>query len=417
MGRPLQIDDDDCDVEFPSVVDEERGAKDTGLESRANPSPTPSPLLLNIEILRCVGQASKARKTLVNYDPLISIDAHFEACMASLPLALEPDSVIDPRSAAPVISLQNTRLVLHRQNLSPANSFESRRTALDNCLAISRDTARFLSRLTSNGSPRAVHSGDTLPDPQALVPVASALFCTHIWRCTLFLCFRGYYREAHTCARVLAAIGDLRAVNSACGTYLAFFINLLLERRQRERRESIEMDEEMLAYVSGDLQGDPQVAWVWQTPSSSVDQSVGSILTTSSAHEPEAPRPIQPENSSDTEASLSSMYEKQAEPLAEPRQPARRETLPATLDPVGQQHQYGPSASLGRADDAIASAGSWDQVLKWLNLLIVDEPIGYGQEQSLIGPITASAATAAQIQGRTSSSSSSFNRISIANII
>ena len=417
MGRPLQIDDDDCDVEFPSAIEEERGAKETGPESRPNPPSTPSPLLLNIEILRCVGQVSKARKMVVNHDPLISVDAHFEACMA-FRLALEPESVIDPRSAAPVISIQNTRLVLHRQNLSPVNSFESRRTALDNCLAISRDTARFLSPLTSTGSPRAVHSSNTLPDPKALVPVASALFCTHIWRCTLFLCFRGYYREAQYCARVSAANGDLRAVNSACGRHLAFLISLILERRQRERSESNEMDEEMLAYVSGDLQGDPQVAWVWQTSSASVDQSVGNTLETPAAHEPEARRPVQLENASDTGVTLPSVYEKQAESLAEPRPPVRREILPATLDPAGQQHQYEPSASLGRADDPNASAGSWDQVLRWLNLLIMDEPIGYSQEQSPSGPIAASAAVAtAQIQGRTPSSSSSFNRISIANII
>lgn len=176
-----------------------------------------------------------------------------------------PPRPLVPESLTPLIHLQNTRLVLHRRNLSPVCAREVRMSAIDSCIAIARDTVKFLSRMVPDRSHRIDPEGgpDTWVDRIPLA--ASSMFCTHLWRCTLFLCLGGYFPDAQICVRASAAVGDLCPVNRACGKYLTFFLGCLVEKTQHgERSQSLETDEEMLAYVSGDLQGDFQNAWVWQ---------------------------------------------------------------------------------------------------------------------------------------------------------
>lgn len=93
------------------------------------------------------------------------------------------------------------------------------------------------------------------------------------------LAFRADYEGALTCVRVCAAIGDARKINVACGRNLSYFLERLTEKMgavvgrgwmgggsagaagwQRE----LEGDEEMLALLTGDMQGDgEECAWVW----------------------------------------------------------------------------------------------------------------------------------------------------------
>jgi hypothetical protein len=63
----------------------------------------------------------------------------------------------------------------------------------------------------------------------------------------------------------LNAIGTRVIVNSACGRYLSFFLDCLVERIQNGRGspEMLEADEEMLAYASADMQGSHETAWAW----------------------------------------------------------------------------------------------------------------------------------------------------------
>ena len=93
---------------------------------------------------------------------------------------------------------------------------------------------------------------------------ATAFLCTHIWRCTLFLCFRGEYSSALVCARASAAICDIRPVNQACCRHLCFYLQCLQSKLELGEGTSLERDEEMMAYVSGDLQGSMEDSWVWQ---------------------------------------------------------------------------------------------------------------------------------------------------------
>jgi len=97
-----------------------------------------------------------------------------------------------------------------------------------------------------------------------LASSASTFLCTHLWRTTLFLCFRSEYQAALVCVRASAAIGTVRAVNVACGRYLAFFIRNLLTVMQRGEGAYLDEDQDMVAYLSGDLQSTVGSAWIWQ---------------------------------------------------------------------------------------------------------------------------------------------------------
>lgn len=264
LGLPLQIDDDDCDVEFPSVL-MDGDPSEASDQVPVDLPDAPNSLLFEIEILRCLGPVAKARKSsVVAIDPLALSDTHLEACMSTLPAQLEAYAVTDPRSVTPVISLFNTRLVLQRYNLSPANSQEVRRDAFDRCLAVSKDTSRFVSRLISELRVQGEAGVGDVWETERLGSVCSAIFCMHVWRCVLFLAARAQYHDSRECARLLAAFGDMREVNSACGRHLAFFLQRLTEWLGTHEADAIETDEEMLAFVSGDLQGDLENAWIWQ---------------------------------------------------------------------------------------------------------------------------------------------------------
>ncbi|KMU72146.1 hypothetical protein CISG_00455 [Coccidioides immitis RMSCC 3703] len=171
---------------------------------------------------------------------------------------------LDPQSLPPIICLQNTRLVLHRHNLSPACSPEMRRTALEQCLAVAHDTTRILTRcMRSPGSLDSSGPG-TGEWRYLLAAAANTVLCTHIWRCILLLLFKAEFSAALVCIQASAAIGDVRTVNNAAGRYISFFLKCLLEKQQHGEIMHLERDEEILAYVSADLQARIDGSWVWQ---------------------------------------------------------------------------------------------------------------------------------------------------------
>jgi hypothetical protein len=92
--------------------------------------------------------------------------------------------------------------------------------------------------------------------------------CLHLWRCMLVLCFRGDYDAAFMCLHVSTAIGKTRKINSACGKHLVFFLDQMLSRARSGRGspQQLEHDEEILAYVSGDVQASVDHSWVWAGP-------------------------------------------------------------------------------------------------------------------------------------------------------
>lgn len=257
-GRPLTIHDEDCDVELPSANEQ---LTDGGPLSHDE---KPTFLLAISHVMRAVSQLTKSLKApMISVDTLEAFEQHFRMCLEtfSLDYRMEANHYLDPRSLPPIIFLQNTRLILHRHNLSPRSSMEVRHVALGRCLAIARDTACLLSRcMRFPNSAKAAFNWRYF-----IAGAATTILCCHIWRCTLILLLRGDYAGALVCVQVSAAIGDGRPANAACGRYVAFFLKILLEKAQRNGVTNQDHDEEIIAYVSGDLQGRISGSWIWQT--------------------------------------------------------------------------------------------------------------------------------------------------------
>ncbi|EME48094.1 hypothetical protein DOTSEDRAFT_69887 [Dothistroma septosporum NZE10] len=270
IGRPLLIDDGDCDVSEPVPVDDDC-IKPTGIVMPPPGQTIPSGLLAVIPVVRTTAQVKKCLKSpTVAASTLATCDEHFKSIMATWPdpYPIQSQAPLDPRLLTAGCSLQTQRLFLYRHNLSTASRPSERRDALDRCVSVARDTAHYVQRSLQHPS--------TLPGQGYLSPghIASwagrvrtmcpAFFCTHLWRCELVLCLRGDFAGALTLTHVSAAIGDLRKNNVGCGRFLAFFLDRLIGRlRAGASFQNLETDEEMLAYASGDMQGCADDAWAW----------------------------------------------------------------------------------------------------------------------------------------------------------
>ncbi|KAL8966532.1 MAG: hypothetical protein Q9183_003332 [Haloplaca sp. 2 TL-2023] len=249
MGRSAMINDDDCEIDLPSPA--ESGGK-MGNNSR---------------VIRGISKLLKALKEpVIPASTLQSFDLLFADCMDLFPAHHQFNAVgyLDPHQIPPVIYLQNARLILHRHNLSNKNTASARSRVVDECTKIAKQTTRFLARsmtetFGSSGPTQGGHEG--WRDP--LVSAANAFLCTHIWRCSLFLCLKGQYEDALVCSRASAGLGSARVVNVACGRYLEFYLDRLGSKIQ-DGLKHVEADEEMLALVSGDLQGSPDSSWIWK---------------------------------------------------------------------------------------------------------------------------------------------------------
>ena len=303
LGRPLLIHDEDCDIEIPSPLVEQSTHEGGPFSSDQKTTP----LLAVIHIMRAVAQLNRVLKTaVISMDTLEIFEQHFRMCLSTFPAEyrMKSDQYLDPRSLGPIIYLQNTRLLLHRHNLSPACSPEMRHLALDQCLAVAHDTTRILLRCMQPPGVafNASASAPTNDWRYHLSVAASTALCTHIWRCTLFLLFRAEYSAALVCIRACSAIGDVRAVNTCTGRYTTFFLKYLTERRQRNDVHGLERDEEMMAYVSGDFQNRLEGSWVWQnsdlqsplnvTPPQSAASSKNLSPSTAKLNEP-APQEVE----------------------------------------------------------------------------------------------------------------------------
>lgn len=263
LGRPAMINDEECDVGLPNPVDDRYLSESGGGSQR-----TESLVLPTIQVMCGISKLLKTLRTPnLNIPTLQSYDSLFIECIAAFPShhQVRSDGYLDPHSLPPLIYLQSARLMLHRQNLTTACPFDVRAAAVQDCVNISHDTVRLLARCMQD-PPETLQQPLTSHDKweARLASATSAFFCTHVWRCTLFLCFRGDYDAALLCARASAAIADVRPVNTACGRYLDFFLRRLTSKLQQGEGAHLSGDEEMIAYLSGDLQGSIESSWVWQ---------------------------------------------------------------------------------------------------------------------------------------------------------
>ncbi|KAL7623723.1 hypothetical protein AAE478_005276 [Parahypoxylon ruwenzoriense] len=271
LGRPFMIDDTDCDVALPEPVDDHF----LHTEGPVHP-PNVNPLTHYLHfIVNSVRSFSAMRKAFSNpiIEParLATFDNHFIACQKMIPEACEAGGIspVPPHVLMPLAYVLSARLLLHRHNLSPSCPAEARSDAIKQCVATAVETANLVARTNA-----------TLAD------TATTLLVTHIFRSTLFLLLTGFYDLAFTCLRALKSIDIRRDVVISCGRFLSFFIKTLGVKQQellallprsaatgypppagicgpRAVQDALLRDEELLIYVSADMQASTETAWVW----------------------------------------------------------------------------------------------------------------------------------------------------------
>ncbi|OHE94788.1 fungal specific transcription factor domain-containing protein [Colletotrichum orchidophilum] len=275
LGRPVLIDDTDCDVSLPAGVDDHY-IHEGGIMVPPGREPLNHSLLALINVTRSYSFLIKTLVApIVAPTRLATFDHHFTSCQQAFPPECKTSSTgqIFPHLLTPYIFVLHARLALHRHNLAPTCPFDVRLAAMDQCNNTALDTASLLSRATP-----------------ALADGATALLTAHTFRCALFLLLAGHWDHATTCLRALAAIDSKRDVAIPCGRFLAFFVSTLGTKRAEYAafiarttppkpfapppppqgrpgptplQEALMQDEELLAYVSADLQAAPDSAWVW----------------------------------------------------------------------------------------------------------------------------------------------------------
>ena len=259
------INDEDCDVNLPNTNDElSPYSRDAWHLPVASGSQSAFPLI--VQVTRCISPMLALSKGIfIPKSTLHGFDEQLDSCLNTFPAhqQIRVHDYLDPRTIHPLIYIQNARLILHRRNLSPFCPPELRTAAIDNCVLAAKDTATILARTMQEFSVPSQSLSASKAWELNLAESASAFLCTHIWRCVLFLCLRREFIVAAVCSRASTVIGKRRAVNSACGRHLAFYLQLVYEKLQREDWSYLEHDEDLLAYASGDLQS-TDYSWVWE---------------------------------------------------------------------------------------------------------------------------------------------------------
>ena len=289
LGRPMLIDDSDCDVSLPAALDDHH-MSDRGQRLPDGAEGLTHSLLGVVNVVRSYTALGRALASpVIAPTRLATFDQHFVLCRRTFPPACSPSSTtaMMPIFLNPLIYLLHARLLLHRHNLLPSCPPDVRLIAIEQCMQTALETASLLARTST----------------ATLAEGATALITTHTFRCALFLLLTGCFEQASECIRALAAINDHRDVAVPCGRFLAFFISALASRRAEivaylsqapspgqppspyghpppphhpspaAVHDALLRDEELLAYVSSDLQAGTETAWVWAGSSEREAQS------------------------------------------------------------------------------------------------------------------------------------------------
>lgn len=273
LGRPALTKEEDCNVGMPSPLDDQY--MEPGIPWASSPTPEQSTSLL-LPMIQVIGGIARLLRILKSdrlaESAIQAYDSHFNQCVNAFPAQRQgrANGYIDPTELPPIIYLQNARLMLHRHNLKPICDSVERSAAIDHCVLVAKGTAEFLRRcMQPSGQPRPHEAQQNDTWESRIISSSSAFFCTHVWRCTLFLCFRLDFENALSCARASAIVDTARPVNVDCGRYLAFFLHVMISKM--DQGAQLETDEEMIAYVSGDLQGSFENSWIWQESKAGVN--------------------------------------------------------------------------------------------------------------------------------------------------
>ncbi len=268
LGRPVEIDDADCNVPFPRMERFTHQALIGVTPNRPSGPAFASNLFVpSLYVARLIGPLVRTiQAACVPASALEAFDSHFLSCWAAFAPEYRPNhhSSLDPQYLASLFLLQNLRLMLHRHNLSPATPPEERAAALEACVSVSKDTAILVERVLNWYQPADEQTGMKECTWQVrMANSATSAVCTHLWRCTLFLCLRGLWHVALPLVRASKAIGDCRLINVGVGKYtwgFFCFANGKKLRNWSEEPKIDDMDDEVLCLATGDLQG-TEHAW------------------------------------------------------------------------------------------------------------------------------------------------------------
>ncbi|KAH6656633.1 transcription factor [Truncatella angustata] len=270
LGRPALINDSECDVALPEPIDDHFLSP----EGPVHP-PNAEPLTHSLHVIINVVRSIPAIMQAFNSSPiaptrLSTFDAHFAACQRAFPAACEPSSSlpIPPHMLMPLAYLLSTRLLLHRHNLAPACPPGVRAVAIEQCTHTAIETALLIGRTNAS-----------------LADTANSLLTTHIFRSASFLILTGHHEYAATCIRALKSIDKRRDVTIPCGRFLSFLASIVSSKRAelaayyprsvptqgyqhqppstQAIQERLLADEELLTYVSTDLQANGEGSWIW----------------------------------------------------------------------------------------------------------------------------------------------------------
>lgn len=276
LGRPVMINDDDCDLKLPAAVDDHH-IHDGGIQVPAGQDALTHFLLPIIHTVRSYAALIREfHNPSVPPARLAAFDQHFGTCLQTFPAACDPGNTVPlaPHFLLPLTYLLSARLLLHRHNLNPSCAPDVRIAAVEQCYHTASETVSLIARTN-----------------RALTDAATALFTMHVFRCSLFLLVAGDISRALTCVGVLANMQSRRDIVITCGRYIAFFTSALTAKRaeftamldrtaphqpfagpshtpsrQAQLQEMLLRDEELLVYLSADLQGSPACSWIWSGP-------------------------------------------------------------------------------------------------------------------------------------------------------
>lgn len=295
----MLINENDCDMPLPSPV-EDRYVQPQGF-FRSHPNAAPyTGFSATIQITRLYAPLYQTLKSsAISQQSLRSYDEQFRLKLLQLPEAYRARSngALDPAALSPLVALLSSRYHLYRRNLAPVCHPADRAEAINRCVSVAQDTAMYISRTRFHPS-MLEEGGKDWRVQMGLV--ASNTLCLHLWRCILMLCFQADYEAASMCVQLCAAIGSVRRLNMACGRNAAFVLERLLDRvRAHSSPQQLEQDEELLAYISGDMQGSLEYAWVWAgtkltSPASPTLTATSSTSTAASKHQDQAMRDALP---------------------------------------------------------------------------------------------------------------------------
>lgn len=262
-NKPMLINDSDCDISLPSPVEDRYIQPQGFFRTHPNTAPFTGSLAI-IQVTRMYASLHQALKSsMIAPQILQSFDLQFRSRLQQLPEAYQTSSAAALEAAAlpPLFALLSAQYHLYRRNLSPVCHLTERREAIRLCASVAQETAKYISRSLHNPPKAEVEKSW----PTRVAPMASNQTCLHLWRCILILCPHGDYDAAMMCSHMLSVIGNLRQIGVGCGKNLVFVLEKMVERMRSGRGspQQLEYDEEMLAYISGDVQASVEHGWAW----------------------------------------------------------------------------------------------------------------------------------------------------------